>query len=1054
MKRKKRQQYDGRRGSAMILVVVVTVLLAVVGVIFVMVARLSEMETSSVIDSRDLDAAVDSVVMHIQSVMVKDLFGAHDTEAAPTFVRPIKNPATNLQTCPWLACLEPRKDLIDDMPANTDGDPTNDWFIWESITDLSAGVISPKWDLILRDGKKKGDWSLPAFGGIVGRYQDFSALAEVMPSELNATHIQGLPADADGDGVADSMWLQVPAVTTSRGKPVFAAVRILDNCAMLNLNTAYCFYQAEDDPPGAESRFECFWRLKETTDPYKGTIFTSPFPYGDGGRYLTEVNYLPFLRGRDLFSEGDFFYNLSHAKKFSWGALQTPSLLTPAQAHTVVMEIENSPLHPSLVPSVPMVFFDIGDELEMRYRYVMTSPIESRFERADVGNFTFDAGGNVYAALAVPREDKMEDNIPHFARWKWRIDPVNFDHLSGAYQGTWAGQDMDLSYRYDRRHISTFYSYDRPLRSGTYPKLDAALEADFEALVDAGVSIERAREQIQRIEAVFRPVGLRPIDMRRLTDPTNPDRITANTVGARRNILHLLYAYRAYFLSADYSDLEPGEQTDTLHDAALKAAQAVANLIDYLDDDTLTTQGPFYGTDFGEQDNLNPTYIDKEIVDAILKEAAEGVAGIIGNEEYDFGLKDSDVVYGYERQPFFSEIYCHYDGSVSGGAVRALAIELLNPYDTPIALDGWRFRFGLTAIALDGNEFVVPARKGDEPGRLTIWQSQSLTLYPVQVTSGTETSKDVMYPNLSFLGLTKDQNLTLQRPDPRDSNEYLIVDEFRGTGLSMLFSDTYHTAKRDDTQWRFTNAEAYRVARLSAPADSTLGRDNTMFLNWYNGYQLPVANDQRPMERLADFLQTMWVSSHKNSGEPKPVTRHIADAEEESDIRLDVAVSPELLDYLCFLNRSEAGSLPGRININTAAKHVIAAAIAPQLVMAKKEDEQNALYLAEQIIAHRPYRRVSEVVEKIDAFGKFAEEDAPDVGDPLIEGDIEERDWVLSRLSNIFTVRSDVFTAYILVRLGPDGPQRRMIAILDRSQVWSPDDCPTVVALQPVPEPR
>jgi hypothetical protein len=208
------------------------------------------------------------------------------------------------------------------------------------------------------------------------------------------------------------------------------------------------------------------------------------------------------------------------------------------------------------------------------------------------------------------------------------------------------------------------------------------------------------------------------------------------------------------------------------------------------------------------------------------------------------------------------------------------------------------------------------------------------------------------------------------------------------------------------------------------------------------------------MERLADFLQTMWVSSHKNSGEPKPVTRHIADAEEESDIRLDVAVSPELLDYLCFLNRSEAGSLPGRININTAAKHVIAAAIAPQLVMAKKEDEQNALYLAEQIIAHRPYRRVSEVVEKIDAFGKFAEEDAPDVGDPLIEGDIEERDWVLSRLSNIFTVRSDVFTAYILVRLGPDGPQRRMIAILDRSQVWSPDDCPTVVALQPVPEPR
>jgi len=71
-----------------------------------------------------------------------------------------------------------------------------------------------------------------------------------------------------------------------------------------------------------------------------------------------------------------------------------------------------------------------------------------------------------------------------------------------------------------------------------------------------------------------------------------------------------------------------------------------------------------------------------------------------------------------------------------------------------------------------------------------------------------------------------------------------------------------------------------------------------------------------------------------------------------------------------------------------------------------------------------------------------------------IEDDIEEEHWVLSNLANKFTVRSDVFTAYILVRLGETGPQRRMIGIFDRSQVWDKNDRPKLVALHPVPDPR
>ena len=56
------------------------------------------------------------------------------------------------------------------------------------------------------------------------------------------------------------------------------------------------------------------------------------------------------------------------------------------------------------------------------------------------------------------------------------------------------------------------------------------------------------------------------------------------------------------------------------------------------------------------------------------------------------------------------------------------------------------------------------------------------------------------------------------------------------------------------------------------------------------------------------------------------------------------------------------------------------------------------------------------------------------------------------RISNLVTVRSDVFTAYILVRIGPNGPQKRVIAILDRSGVTPTGGKVKIVAIQPVPD--
>jgi hypothetical protein len=68
--------------------------------------------------------------------------------------------------------------------------------------------------------------------------------------------------------------------------------------------------------------------------------------------------------------------------------------------------------------------------------------------------------------------------------------------------------------------------------------------------------------------------------------------------------------------------------------------------------------------------------------------------------------------------------------------------------------------------------------------------------------------------------------------------------------------------------------------------------------------------------------------------------------------------------------------------------------------------------------------------------------------------DFEERDLLFTRISNLVTVRSDVFTAYVLVRMGENGPQRRVVAVLDRSRVNRPGDKVRIAAQQLVPDPR
>jgi hypothetical protein len=204
-------------GSALILAVVLSALLAMVGVLFVLVARMNKMAASAVSENLELNLAVDTVVAKISQDLVLDVPGVIEVQTPePNIVDPNATDPNAPQPVPvqieeyydypdannlWLASLEPYKSSSD--------------YYWRQISDITGKLTGTRRNL-------RAD--------IVSDYEPIS--------DSNALVAN---ADADGDGVGDSVWFKIDGITTGKGKPIYAAVRIVDNGAMINVNTAYKF---------------------------------------------------------------------------------------------------------------------------------------------------------------------------------------------------------------------------------------------------------------------------------------------------------------------------------------------------------------------------------------------------------------------------------------------------------------------------------------------------------------------------------------------------------------------------------------------------------------------------------------------------------------------------------------------------------------------------------------------------------------------------------------------------------------------------------------------
>jgi hypothetical protein len=1184
------RQFDKNRGSALILVVVVTVLLAVVGVMFLMISRAGETQSGAVVQSKDLNAAVETVVNRINEVLVDDLFGrkldvnparwtrdevmvnggtapmdksmiySDEPWDAPGYtgesIHPVPNGAIDKTTLAannddvwmpgqmddfWLASLEP----VYVGPGPKDDTIADDEYVWPHITDLWGQLqgttdsfyyqqfgtndhiyyqntrkrwIDPdrltnpdgtscathaddgwhtsglwdKWQVSARNVKTKIIKPKDRMDIIAVNVNN----SGTYPSKWeDATHVSpfGARADADGDGVADSRWVQIPGLSTSRGEPVFAAVRIIDNCGMLNLNGAYCFYQ---EPANQPTRYKD--SSGKAVSPflrpwfYNLADYTANTPYHNNeqgaGRYLTEINYLPFLRGNDNFGTGgDGWYRMMDARGFYDTVAN--AYHWPQKIHQYFMTVET--------PSQNYSFFDIGDELELRNRCMVTSPAEARFERKDVANFSLDAGGGTYGCLRTPVDDNGA-----LANWYIRVNPNNFDKWDRSSGFIYNPVNAN-EFKYDRRHISTFYSFDRTLRNGQPPLSYDQLRTDgwsrqqiaatkqsifwypqlYSELKTAGWN----PQQVVNAQRLFWPVG--PVT----TDIASPEELLKGTSGrpynnleTRRRILHLLFAFREYFYQQNGNDLNK---------AALSAAQVVANLIDFTDDYSVNDdnggnqdgkvdkQGPFYSPafsvsgytiDYGQQANIDCTFLTEQIIQNMIVEISGGTIPV---GTLPFGFNATDVVFGYERQPFISEVYARRNPLT--GVLQEFAVELLNPYPDDLPLvradasfskseDAWHIRVGNagTPQAIADIYYFIPAYNNahQTPGRYVVSHSGSVALGP-----DGPLSPAVQFAVPALLSVQSTDTIQLLRPAPKWVRDkmtipYIVVDEVSADRISWLLGNNGQSAlKRDDRQWRFAYPEY--ATQQGGGYTHTLGQPNGVTRSVPKEFQLAVADGGLSPARLHE-LETLSIQGGGKPNDPNSaITTRIADPNNVAFFDL-IGNSAGVLNHVCTMNRPLLGSLPGRININTAPVHVIAAAIPPTLIdpeataagtVPPTPVPWSATRLAQLIVNYRnangPYKKIDDLLD-LPVFKKYQTHLTLNAGAESIRNDIEERDWILSNLANKFTVRSDTFTAYILVRLGTDGPQRRMIAIFDRSQVWDMNDRPKLVALHPVPDPR
>ena len=916
-----------KAGSALLLAVVLTSLLAIVGVTFLMVARVDKIATSSISENRELNSAVETIIAKISQELVFDTPGVLGQEYYD--YPDLSNP--------WLANLEPYQGKVD---------PNK--YYWRQVSDTYNKFVPP----------------VPSLRAII--INDYQEPVEVGDSN---SYTSFYSADADGDGVSDSVWVQLPNMTTSKGKPIFAAIRVIDNGGMLNVNTAYEFDANE----------------------------TSDSRLIDGSR-LAQIHMLDFVKG--ISDDVDALH------RFRCDG-DEPDLLTFNDECAI--RIENPDR-----TNINYLPYDIGDELELRNRFVLDAQYNiARIEAALPITLTYPKGttfGNRFAPI---------DSSGDFADWKRILNP------------------FDPNDSYNFRHLLTTYNMDR----------------------------------------IINPNGAK------MANINIPDVAALN--------------------AALLADIDP----NATNREAL-AAQLAVNIADFIDDDTEPTifepndpnipTGTYYGFEaqpFVAEIGMNviptPSSIDYAV--ELYNPFSEPIylhnfmlEFVCGGESDDIRFDPCDII------------------SANGGCfVIASNLAAFGMVSGPSAKEDGSLTFFGSWEPIDPTVPPPPVPPGPGPG-------------PPQPPAKPAANGNLFLKRRVYMGDPNDPNTLAQwiYTDKQvvDAN---VVDP---NGGELYFG-------RDVRDWHIvypadSNPDVGSLG--SRNLDESAGHNFSFFLpnplsppsRFITVGDIPriltIGNGTNPDSTIGERLQ-MWPKDQEyrvrldlQNPYYKNVFRYLTVFDPSSDyINNDGDPNTDEID----LDKTPELKIPGRININTAPWYVIAqlpwvSGELAQAIVAYRDKLQllpnvvdysvgrgkgmvdldpNSLFPPAIVREELGFSSIGELLNVTHAltdervapydhlydvrrYGRDSTDQLqfPDLtpGDD-VKDDFEERDVIFSRRSNLVTVRSDVFTAYILVRIGTDGPQKRVVAILDRSGVY-PDGLGLgsvignvkVIALHPVPDPR
>ncbi len=939
-------------GSALILAVVLTSILAIVGVLFVMMARVDKVATSAISENRELDLAIETVIARISQELVSDIPGVAGQEY-------YDYPDVNNT---WLASLEPK--LFDNGTPN----PLDDLYMWPHITDLYGNNFGMPpyppnyYDPDDRSNPAQWDSGQPAISDwyLVSPY---NVVARVVADHENVDYTirdmgdwsiytdlcpVGIRADADGDGIADSRWVIIPNMSSSKGKPIYAAIRVVDNEAMLNVNTAWKF--------GFDPNVIVDANLIDGSSQLQIDLMA--------------LSWRPGFTVYNLLDEMDLL--LARA---NYGVGVDPCDLR-AYERDVIWRYGR--------PNGPYTPFDISDELELRYRYLLNhSDIDTRLE----------AWGGEF------RSNTFSKPVPLGQLDEWFIS---------AYD---AGL-LDPNYAY--RHLATTYNMDR------------IIDPNGEMMIN----VNRETFAPKIYDKLLRSI-----------DPALADPVT------RRRFIQL-----------------------------------AVNMVDFVDNDANVTTfidpcETYYG--FDAQPFINeiawkiaPDFSALELYNPFDR------AIDLGNYILEF-INRNDPADQYSITFLFGQFI-----EANGYFVivnQAGQFAIYNDPNTPTTIrvePALRFFGNWISSDSDRSKPPIDSRPNPDKSKPPIpeggeWGSiYDISLLRSVLAPGTMIYVDnqAIEPNLAFLGST----LAYGRDDRdwRIIYQTLAIDPYNGSlGMAnyrhIPFYDPCYPYPEHLYSFFLPNplyprAEFVTVGDIprlltlghGITPDSTIGRqlmafellETSTFVDQEHNVRLDLQN---PLYR--NVFQYLTVFDPNSDG-----------IDNDADGLIDGAdiISPEV-------------QIPGRININTAPWYVLA-----QLPWVSPHTPNYEL--ARAIVNHRDMVGGFGSIGELNFVGiadpcsfrsidYYARTDGPQAGDLLgfpdltfsdgVKDDFEERDVIFSRISNLVSVRSDVFTAYILVRIGADGPQKRIVAILDRSgvnrnNVSLPNGKVRIVALHYVPDPR